>query len=158
MVRTIDPGSKDPGFECRSYPTTLSQHVQLDWFIKGRVVCGLYVIHALKGPLGVGKLPGPWLPILTGVGSLGLNGAQPQWDAQHSISECRRVWLICDVVFPLTFVNTRICSYTLLWTNLRRCSILSEIHRVFNQCYTTRVVDYVELWRSAYETVSVVLL
>jgi hypothetical protein len=57
MVRTFSPRSKDPGtspgrthhfiFTC----TRFTRLVQLDWFIKGRAVCGLPVIHAPEDPL-----------------------------------------------------------------------------------------------------------
>jgi hypothetical protein len=44
VVRTFGPGSKDPWFKSINLPPHVP--MQLDWFIKGRVVCGLSVIHA----------------------------------------------------------------------------------------------------------------
>jgi hypothetical protein len=46
VVRTFGPGSKDPGFDC--FYLHMCSPEQL---IKGRVVCGLSVVHAPKRPL-----------------------------------------------------------------------------------------------------------
>jgi hypothetical protein len=69
-ISTFSPGSNDPRFEFWSYLITLlcisaCSPVQLDWFIKGRVVCGLPVIHSPKIPHGiirksVGESPRSW--------------------------------------------------------------------------------------------------
>jgi hypothetical protein len=56
VVGTFSPGSKVPRFESCSYPPnhliTTCSPVQLDWFIKQWVVCGLPEIPAHLDPLG----------------------------------------------------------------------------------------------------------
>jgi hypothetical protein len=53
VVGTFGPGSKDRVQVNPHHFTTTRSPVQLDWFIKGRVVCGLSAIHSPKRPLGI---------------------------------------------------------------------------------------------------------
>jgi hypothetical protein len=105
----FSPGSKEPGFKGslvlilgkrawvqipgRTWSLLIStgSPVQLDWFSKSRVVCGLPVIHApeVKDSLGSFKKSKGISPVLDfkfflKLESLGLNGAQPLLNEYNS--------------------------------------------------------------------------
>jgi hypothetical protein len=97
VIRMFSPGSFIPS---SSLSCTISFYlymspVQLNWFIKSRVVCGLPVIHAPKRPLVIiqkeqGNHLNPGLPILVEVGITGPPMA-PQPQLHESESQLKTV-------------------------------------------------------------------